>query len=82
MFSDIEADLYVLVDGDGTYGAPSVSRLIAALLEQRLDMVVGARVAQAAGAYRPGHRFGNAMLALSRRDGSVIDVVAREVRLR
>jgi hypothetical protein len=75
MFSDIEADLYVLVDGDGTYDAPSVAKLIAALLEQRLDMVVGARVAQAAGAYRPGHRFGNAMLT-----GLVSKVFGRSIR--
>jgi glycosyltransferase involved in cell wall biosynthesis len=80
MFSDIEADLYVLVDGDGTYDAPSVTRLIAALLEQRLDMVVGARVEKAAdsyqrGAYRPGHRFGNAMLT-----GLVSKVFGRTIR--
>jgi glycosyltransferase involved in cell wall biosynthesis len=75
MFSDIEADLYVLVDGDGTYDAPSVSKLIAVLLEQRLDMVVGARVAQAMGAYRPGHRFGNAMLT-----GLVSKIFGRSIR--
>jgi glycosyltransferase involved in cell wall biosynthesis len=75
MFSDIEADLYVLVDGDGTYDAPSVAKLIAALLEQQLDMVVGARVAQAIGAYRPGHRFGNAMLT-----GLVSKVFGRTIR--
>src|SRR5688572_11254945 len=80
MFSDIEADLYVLVDGDGTYDAPSVSKLIAALLEERLDMVVGARVEQAPdtyqrGAYRPGHRFGNAMLT-----GLVSKIFGRSIR--
>ncbi len=80
MFSDIEADLYVLVDGDGTYDAPSAPKLIAALLEQQLDMVVGARVEQAAdsyqrGAYRPGHRFGNAMLT-----GLVSRIFGRTIR--
>jgi len=75
MFSDIEADLYVLVDGDGTYDAPSAPKLIAALLDQQLDMVVGARVEQASGAYRPGHRFGNALLT-----GLVSKVFGRTIR--
>lgn len=75
MFSDIEADLYVLVDGDGTYHAPSAPRLIATLLAQQLDMVVGARVEQAATAYRPGHRFGNALLT-----GLVSKVFGRTIR--
>ncbi len=75
MFSDIEADLYVLVDGDGTYHAPSAPALIAALLDQQLDMVVGARIEQAQGAYRPGHRFGNAMLT-----GLVSKIFGRTIR--
>lgn len=62
MFADIEADVYVLVDGDATYHAPSAPAMVAALLDQRADMVVGCRIAQAQAAYRPGHRFGNAML--------------------
>ena len=62
MFSDVEADIYVMVDGDGTYDAASAPRLIEALLEQELDMVVGARVEQGSAAYRPGHRFGNRIL--------------------
>jgi len=62
MFSDIEADVYVLVDGDATYHAPSAPALIDRLLSDDLDMVVGARVHSEAEAYRPGHRFGNAML--------------------
>ena len=45
MFADIEADIYVLVDGDATYDAPSAPAMIARLLEERLDMVVAARVA-------------------------------------
>jgi glycosyltransferase involved in cell wall biosynthesis len=80
MFSDIEADLYVLVDGDGTYDAPSAPKLISALLDQQLDMVVGARVEQATqasarGAYRPGHRFGNALLT-----GLVSRIFGRTIR--
>lgn len=62
MFADIDADIYVLVDGDATYDAASAPRMIAALLDEHLDMVVGFRVDQARGAYRPGHRIGNRML--------------------
>jgi glycosyltransferase involved in cell wall biosynthesis len=62
MFADIDADIYVLVDGDATYDASSAPRMIEALLSDRLDMVVGHRVDQAAAAYRRGHRTGNWML--------------------
>jgi glycosyltransferase involved in cell wall biosynthesis len=62
MFADIDADIYVLVDGDATYDAPSAPRMIAALVDDHLDMVVGFRIDQAVAAYRPGHRFGNKML--------------------
>jgi hypothetical protein len=62
MFADIDADVYVLVDGDATYDAASAPRLIDALLSERLDMVVGLRVDQAEAAYRRGHRTGNRML--------------------
>ena len=62
MFADVDADIYLLVDGDATYDASSAPRMIAALIEDRLDMVVGLRVEQAESAYRPGHRFGNRML--------------------
>jgi glycosyltransferase involved in cell wall biosynthesis len=62
MFTDIEADIYVLVDGDATYDAPSVRPMIAKLLAERLDMVVGTRVDQDIAAYRRGHRTGNAVL--------------------
>jgi glycosyltransferase involved in cell wall biosynthesis len=62
MFNDIEADIYVLVDGDATYDAPSAPAMIAKLVGDRLDMVVGGRVDREAAAYRPGHRTGNAML--------------------
>lgn len=62
MFNDIEADVYLLVDGDATYDAPSAAAMIGKLVEDRLDMVVATRVDQDIAAYRPGHRTGNAML--------------------
>ena len=62
MFNDVEADVYVLVDGDATYDAPSAPKMIAKLIEDRLDMVVAARVDRDATAYRRGHRTGNRLL--------------------
>src|SRR5579864_6853624 len=62
MFADIDADIYVLVDGDATYDAPSAPRMIDALLSDHLDMVVGLRVDQSEAAYRLGHRTGNRLL--------------------
>ncbi len=62
MFADVEADIYVLVDGDATYDAPSAPRMIDRLLDDHLDMVVGLRVDQVQAAYRLGHRTGNRML--------------------
>src|SRR6187551_995472 len=62
MFADVDADIYVLVDGDATYDAASAPRMIEMLLADHLDMVVGFRVDQAEAAYRPGHRTGNWML--------------------
>lgn len=62
MFADIEADVYVLVDGDATYHAASAPVMVERLLEGRLDMVNGTRVSQADAAYRPGHRLGNLVL--------------------
>ena len=62
MFSDVEADIYVLVDGDATYDAPSVRRMIKQLLEKRLDMVVANRVEREQASYRVGHRTGNKLL--------------------
>lgn len=62
MFADIDADIYVLVDGDATYDAPSAPRMIERLVRDNLDMVVGQRVDQETAAYRRGHRTGNRML--------------------
>src|SRR5438876_957207 len=63
MFADVDADVFVLVDGDATYDVPSVKAMIARLLDDRLDMVVAARTDSEAAAYRPGHRTGNRLLA-------------------
>ena len=62
MFTDIDADLYILVDGDATYDAPSARAMIAHLLDERLDMVVANRVDREEAAYRRGHRTGNWLL--------------------
>jgi glycosyltransferase involved in cell wall biosynthesis len=62
MFADVEADIYIMADGDATYEAAAAPALIARLLEDNLDMVVGARKSEVEAAYRRGHRFGNAML--------------------
>ncbi len=62
MFADIEADAYILVDGDGTYDAAAAPALLARLLTDGLDMVTGTRQHDSAAAYRPGHQFGNRLL--------------------
>ena len=62
MFADIEADVYVLVDGDATYDAPSAPGMIERLVNDHLDMVVGLRVDREQAAYRRGHRAGNWLL--------------------
>ena len=63
MFADVDADVIVLVDGDATYDAASARALIARLLEDRLDMVVAARVHRDEAAYRTGHRLGNRLFS-------------------
>ena len=62
MFADIEADAYVLVDGDDTYEAADATAMVGMLADEQLDMVTGNRVTEIKAAYRPGHRFGNVML--------------------
>src|SRR5436190_11741697 len=62
MFSDIEADIYLLVDGDATYDAKSAPTMIAKLLEDHLDMVVAIRRHVEGAAYRRGHLTGNRLL--------------------
>lgn len=63
MFADVEADVYVLVDGDATYDAASAPKMIRQLLDESLDMVTGNRISEEVAAYRRGHRFGNQMLS-------------------
>ncbi|WP_426110378.1 glycosyltransferase family 2 protein [Massilia sp. PWRC2] len=62
MFADVEADIYIMVDGDDTYDASVAPQLAARLVEEGLDMLVGTRVTDEQAAYRFGHRFGNQML--------------------
>jgi glycosyltransferase involved in cell wall biosynthesis len=62
MFSDIEADVFVLVDGDGTYDSHSAPRLVDLIVTQGIDMVNCARVPVTQMAFRPGHAFGNRLL--------------------
>ncbi len=66
MFADVEADIYLMTDGDCTYDASVARNLVDKLLLENLDMVVGCRVDQGeAENYRRGHRFGNQMLTRS-----------------
>jgi glycosyltransferase involved in cell wall biosynthesis len=62
MFADVEADIYVLVDGDATYDASSAPKLVQMLRDGPLDMVNGRRVYEDASAYRRGHQLGNSSL--------------------
>lgn len=62
MFADVDADVYVMADGDGTYDAASAPTMVDLLVSENLDMVVGTRAEPAVGAYRRGHRLGNAFL--------------------
>jgi glycosyltransferase involved in cell wall biosynthesis len=63
MFADVEADVYVLVDGDDTYDAACAPVMLEELLEQRQDMVNGRRISEVTQAYRFGHRLGNRVLS-------------------
>lgn len=62
MFADVEANIYVLIDGDATYDVQSLNKLIDTLLNNNLDMVVGRRIETGSRVYRYGHRFGNRLL--------------------
>ncbi len=59
MFADIDADIYLMMDGDMTYDVSRAQELISKLQSETLDMVVGRRITDDVNAYRPGHRFGN-----------------------
>lgn len=62
MLADVEADVFVVVDGDATYDAAACPAMIEKLLSDGLDLVNGVRVATARAAFRRGHRFGNVVL--------------------
>jgi len=62
MYADIEADVYVLVDGDDTYEAAAAGGMVERLWAEQLDMINGQRITEIAAAYRAGHKFGNMML--------------------
>jgi glycosyltransferase involved in cell wall biosynthesis len=59
MFADIDADVYVMADGDLTYDPQAAPEMVALLLGEQLDMVVGTRKHEEKGAYRGGHVLGN-----------------------
>jgi glycosyltransferase involved in cell wall biosynthesis len=59
MFADVEADVYLMADGDSTYDASAAPELVRRLVDEQLDMVVGARKSEIEDAYRRGHRLGN-----------------------
>ncbi|TPP09548.1 glycosyltransferase [Rhizobium glycinendophyticum] len=59
MFCDIDADIYIMADGDGTYGPGDAEELIRTLITERVDMVVGTRRGVHDDAGRNGHAFGN-----------------------
>ena len=62
MFADIEADVFVMVDGDNTYDASAAPGMIRKMLGESLDLVNGKRIHEENDAYRPGHQFGNVLL--------------------
>jgi glycosyltransferase involved in cell wall biosynthesis len=59
MFADIDADLYVMADGDLTYDPKAAPEMVKLLLDEQLDMVVGTRRHEEKDAYRGGHVLGN-----------------------
>ena len=62
MFADVDADVYVMADGDATYDAEAAPQLVKRLVDEQLDMVVGSRLTQQDAAYRRGHVMGNKLL--------------------
>lgn len=62
MFADVDADIYVMADGDATYDAEAAPQLVRRLIDEQLDMVVGSRLTQHDAAYRRGHVMGNKLL--------------------
>lgn len=62
MFADVDADIYVMADGDATYDATAAPAMVSMMLADNFDMVVGARKSEVDAAYRRGHRLGNRVL--------------------
>ncbi|MEZ5945843.1 MAG: glycosyltransferase family 2 protein [Hyphomonas sp.] len=62
LFNDVDADVYVMIDGDATYDASAAPGMIARLMDERLAMINGARISEQEEAYRFGHKLGNRML--------------------
>jgi glycosyltransferase involved in cell wall biosynthesis len=67
MFADVDADVYVMLDGDGTYDAAAAPHMVSLLINEHLDLVTGNRVEdlQSTNTYRAGHRLGNALFTKS-----------------
>ncbi len=63
MFSDIDADIYLMVDGDDTYDATAATTMAELMIGEGLDLVNGVRIADSSTAYRPGHKLGNKLLS-------------------
>ena len=59
MFADVDADVYVMTDGDATYDIASVPAMIQKLVDEKLDVVTGVRKSVEQETYRAGHQFGN-----------------------
>lgn len=62
MFADVDADIYIMVDGDATYDSAAAPAMVARMIDEQLDMLVGSRESDEKAAYRKGHKLGNAML--------------------
>ena len=75
MFADVDADIYVIVDGDGTYDASAAPALVKRLVDEQLDVVNAVRVTDQANAYRSGHRLGNTLIS-----GAVANVFGKRCR--
>jgi glycosyltransferase involved in cell wall biosynthesis len=75
MFADVDADIYVLVDGDGTYDAAAAPVLVRRLVDDQLDVVNAVRVTDQANAYRSGHRLGNTLIS-----GAVANIFGKRCR--
>ena len=59
MFADVDADVYLMADGDGTYDASAAPQLVASIAQDNVDMAIGARAMVMQDAHRRGHAFGN-----------------------